>query len=450
MITHSRAIRWLLQLDRPVPERTEEELTAEMYANYRWNFTANLLDASFFWLGMSFVSAATIMPLFVSKVTSNTFVIALVAIIGQSSWYLPQLFTASAIERVARKKPFVANLGLLAERLPLWILPVAAMFALSNPTIALVVFFMAYAWHGLGAGAIAPAWSEMLARCFPVNRRGRFFGLASFIGTGTGALGALFSGWLLDTYPFPTNFVYVFLLAAVIVVFSWFFLAMVREPVKRVSPEILASRGRSYQKILHILQGDTNFRHFLLALLLKNLSWMGLGFLTVAAIFNWQIADGMAAQFGAVMLVGQTVGNLLVGLLADRYGHKQSLEIGAGATAIAFLLAWAAPVAAWYYAVFFLLGVGEGIGIVSGVLIPLEFTHPEHRPTYVGLANTTSGVGKVLAPAIGGLLAFYSYEWLFALSGIIGILALLMLRFIVQEPRKQSELFEANVAGAAL
>jgi MFS family permease len=174
MKTHA-ALRWLLQLDRPAAPRSDAEISAEIEKNYRWNFTVNLLDGATFWFGISFISSTTIVPLFVSKLTDSPFIIGLVAVIAQGSWFLPQLFTANMVERLARKKPVVVNLGFFTERLPLWIVVGAAAIAGRSPGFALTLFLISYAWHGLGAGVIAAAWQDLLARIFPVERRGRLF-----------------------------------------------------------------------------------------------------------------------------------------------------------------------------------------------------------------------------------------------------------------------------------
>ena len=130
------ALAWLLELHRPVPERSEAEITAEVQRNYRWNFSVNLLDGAFFWFGASFMSSATILPLFVSKLTTSPLAIGLLAVFAQASWFLPQLFTANLVERLARKKPVVVNLGLFMERLPVWGLVLAAsQFGVNNPPI---------------------------------------------------------------------------------------------------------------------------------------------------------------------------------------------------------------------------------------------------------------------------------------------------------------------------
>jgi len=442
------AARWLLRMDTPLPPRTDAQLDAERDSHYTWNYSVNLLDGVFFWFGLSFVSSATILPLFVSKLSDSPIPIALLAVLAQSSWFLPQLFAAGITERVPRMKPIVINLGLFTERFPMWLLPVAALVSLSNPLLALVIFFVAYGWHGFGAGLIAPAWSSMLARCFPVEKRGRFFGITSFIGTGLGTLGAFVSGWMLDALPYPTNFVYIFIVAAAAVLISWGFLALTREPAGRNedSPAPVRQRGQSRRKMLAIVRGDHNFRYFLIARVLSSFAAMGEGFLTVAVVRNWQVSDGTVAYFTAAMLLGQTGGNLLAGFVADRWGHKLSLELGYLGLVISFGLAWMAPGYVWYFAVFAMLGMAVGTRIVSGTLIPLEFARPEHRPSYVGISNTTMGVGSALAPLVGGLLAWYGYTTLFAVGAWLGVAAFAAMHWGVSEPRK-TQPFDPVVTG---
>jgi len=437
---------WLLQLNKPAYDRTEEELLVEAQANYRWNFAANLGDGAAFWFGLSFISSATILPLFVSKLTTDPFWIALLAVISSASWYLPQLLTAGWTESLSRKKPIVVNLGFFTERFPLWLLPVAALLAVRSPTASLVLFFVAYAWHGFGAGAIAPAWSDLVARCFPVNRRGWFFGLSSFIGTGLGAAGAIFSSWLLAVYPYPLNFAIAFAVAAAAITLSWFSLALTREPVKRISSARALQSRQSWTKITAIARGDKNFRQFLWVRLLINISRMGSGFLTVAAILAWQVPDSTVGLYTMVMLLGQTGGTLLAGVLADRWGHKLAMELGLVASTLAFGLAWWAPSPVWYYPIFFFTGAAAGMTVVSGLLIVMEFSLAEHRPTYVGIGNTVSGIGSAVAPILGGILALISYPALFAVSAIVGVVSLVLLHFAVTEPRHQTEYFELDAS----
>jgi MFS family permease len=424
----------LLQLDQPAPPRSDAEIAAEVERNYSWNFTFNLLDGVAFWFGFNFISSSTVMPLFVSKLTSNPLLIGLIAVIAQSGWTLPQLFTAGYIERLARKKPVIVNLGLFLERMPVWLWPLAILAAPQSAPLALVAFFLIYAWHAFGAGMLGPAWQDLIASCFPVKRRGRFFGTTVFLGTGAGAIGALFSSWLLETFPFPLNFLYPFLIAAIAITLSWTFLAQVREPVRPVAVT-QHTAGNLRQRLVGIVGRDHNFRRFLQARALATLGTMGAGFVTVAAVQRWRVPDATVGLYTVALLGGQTVGNLLAGWLADHLGHKLSLEISAAAACIAFALAWLAPSPLWYYAIFGFLGISNGASLVSGTLIAMEFSEPAQRPTYIGITNTTLGAAGSLAPLLGGWLAGFSYDWLFALSACVTLLGLALLRWRVGDPR---------------
>lgn len=431
------AMRWLLRVDPAPPARSALDVAQEVERNYPWNFAFNLLDGATFWLGLSFMSSATIVPLFVSKLTDSQLAIGLIAVIANSGWFLPQLFTANAVQRLPRRKPVVINLGFFTERLPLWLLPLAALLAVEAPTLALVLFFLGYAGHAVGAGLVATAWQDLVARIFPVDRRGRFFGITTFVGNGTGALGATFSAWLLATLIFPTNFVATFALAAFFITLSWAFLALAREPEQAVTTPRQSSR-QFWAGLPLLLRGDQNFRRFILSRLLMVIGGMGAGFLTVAAVSRWQVPDGTVGLYTLALLIGQTVANAAAGLLADRTGHKLPLELGSALLVVAYLLAWLAPTASWYFVVFLLLGLGTGAAVVSGTMIVLEFSPADLRPTYTGLVNTALGLMGMVSPLIGAWLATRSYDALFALSALFCLAGLVMLRAWVSEPRRQS------------
>jgi MFS family permease len=427
-------MRWLLQTGRPVPPRSDAEIAAEVERNYRWNFGVNLVDAASFMFGISFISSTTIVPLFISKLTASPLPIGIAAVIAQSGWSLPQLFTANSVERLARKKPVVVNLGFFAERLPLWLTLIAAANAVRAPTLALVLLLVALAWFNLGSGIVATAWQDLVARCFPVDRRGRFMGTSMFVGTGLGTLGAVISAWLLKTTPFPTNFLTIFAIAAGGITISWAFLAMTREPVQPIEAPRTSNR-QFWRQLPDLLRNDHNFRRFLIARSLQAMGGMGTGFLTIAAVQRWGVSDSTVGVYTGVLLLGQTVGNLVFGFLADRYGHKLSLELGALVSLFAFLIAWLSPAAYGYYLVFGLLGIATGAGIVSGILVIMEFCEPGRRPTYAGLTNSSVGLVGIAAPLIGAGLAQVSYSWLFALSALVYTLAFVALRWWVREPR---------------
>ena len=77
---------------------------------------------------------------------------------------------------------------------------------------------------------------------------------------------------------------------------------------------------------------------------------------------------------------------------------------------------------------------------MSGILVIMEFSSPEKRPTYAGLTNTSVGVVSMVGPLIGAWLAIAGYNWLFAASAILSLLAMIALHWWVKEPRYSREL----------
>jgi MFS family permease len=311
----------------------------------------------------------------------------------------------------------------------------AYFLATSQPRWALLLFFVLYGWHAFGVGLIVVGWQDMIAKIIPVNHRGRFFGITNFIGNGAGVLGALALPFVLDRYTFPLGYVIAFTVASVCILLSWVFIALTRE-LAVYSSKPAVSQLEYLRSLPAVLGRDRNFRFYLLTQIIFALSGMATGFLVVYAVQRWKLPDAQASGFTVALQIGLALANLFFGFLADRKGHKLSLEICLAVSVLSLVLAIVAPSPWWFFPIFFLRGaVNAGI-FVSGISIVYEFTDAENRPTYIGLANTIPGVAGALAPLIGGWLASaLSYQAMFVLSAVIGVVSWGLLRFAVAEPR---------------
>lgn len=406
--------------------------------DYRWNFAVNAMDGTSFWFGMSFISASIILPLYVSHFTANPLLIGLIAFLSTAGYLLPQLFTSNAVERAPRKKYFPVNLGFFLERVPIILLvPSTYFLAVSQPVAALAAFFLLYAWHTFGAGLIIVGWQDMIAKIIPVERRGRFFGITNFAGNAAGILGALAVPFVLNKYAFPMGYVISFSVAATLIVVSWVFLALTREPaVYSSKPRV--SQIDYMRSLLGILRRDRNFRMYLLSQVIFSLSGMATGFLVVYTVQTWHLPDAQAGGFIIALQIGLALSNLFFGFLADRKGHKLNLEIGTGLIILSLVLALVAPSPWWFFAIFFIRGAVNAAGFISGISIVYEFADAENRPTYIGLANTIPGISAAFAPLIGGWLAgSVSYQAMFIAAAAIALTSWVLLRFTVAEPRKK-------------
>jgi MFS family permease len=402
--------------------------------DYKWNFIVNLLDGASFWIGSSFISSTTILPLFISKLTSSLLPIGMISVITAAGWFLPQLFSARITESRSKMKEIVVGWGLYLERLPIFVMILSPIIAKSNPTFALILLILCLIWHTMGAGVVATAWMTLLAKIFSPEKRGSFLGTTMFVGNGMGILGSVVSAWLLNTLAYPTSFILHFSIAALFIFLSWVFLGLTREPV--VTQEGLVQDFKTYfVSLMEIYKTDHNFRKFIITSIIITIGAMGSGFFTISAIRRFNVPDSTVGLYTLSMLIGQTLGNLALGWMADKHGHKRSIEIGVLAIFFSFLISVFTTSPKFYFLIFFLFGVNLSSGIVSGMLVVWEFCSVSRVPSYSGLANTAKGMVGLVVPILATQVAKVEYKLLFALCALISLLGLILLNRWVLEPR---------------
>lgn len=415
--------------------KTQAQYEAEIERNYKYNYIVNLLDFSFFFFGASFIAARTILPIYVSHLTDSAFAIGLLATIVSTGWLLPQIFTSNWVQKAPIKKVIPVRWGFLAERVPVFLLVPAAWLATKSTVAALVAFFILTTWRNIGAGIVAVGWQDMIAKLFPQDRRGRFFGTANFGGTASGVIGAAVAGSALGAFEFPYNYMICFGAASVLIFISWIFLSMTKEPAY-ISEKVDLSQEEYWKLLPEIIHEDKNFRRYLISQIIIYAGGMAMGFLAVFAANKWIIPDSIVGGYTAIMMIFQAITSPLYGWLADRKGHKIVIELGTLSGLISFGLAVIVPSPFWYYAVFAFLGASMSSFMISGTMIMFEFSEPDLRPTYIGLGNTVLGIVSAIMPMLGGAIAnWLGYETLFIASVVISVIGLVYLRWVVKEPR---------------
>jgi MFS family permease len=402
----------------------------------RHNFVALGLDYSCFLIAMSFASAATILPAFAAHLGASNVTIGAIPAVLTLGWFLPSLFTAHHTERLEHKLPFVLRYTIW-ERVPLPLLALVAWFVADPfPGLALVlVFGLLLVMTGTG-GALLPAWMDIVGRAIPTTLRGRFFGVANFAASAGGLLGSVLTAWLLSTFAPPRSYGLCFLAGSVFVVLSYVALVRVREPGGGVTSEA-SSLAAYLRRMPGLLRRDRNLFWFLVARAVGTLGGMASGFYTVYALRVFGAAEWQVGAFTTLLLAGQVVGNLGLGWLADRVGHRAVLVLGLGALAAGNALALAAPSVRALEPVFALLGVHYASVHISARTILLELAEEGERPTYIGLVNTALAPLTFTAPIAAGLVADrLGFPVVFALAAALCAVGLALLLALVHEPRR--------------
>ena len=404
--------------------------------NLPWNFAVNVLDISFYTVATNLAARQTILPLLVSMLTTSKLAIGLIPAIDSLGFLLPQLFTANYAEGLRRKLPFIAPWAFWGERLP-YLVMALAVWGLAEPAPALTVliFFILLAIASGSGGVTTPAWYDLIAKVIPADRRGTWSGVSFGIGALLAVAGAALAGRILATWAYPDNFALCFLLAFVAMLVSFVGLMLNREPdsetIKTGTPLV------AYLKQLPgVLRRDRNYLHFLITRSVGILGSMATGFYIVFGSERWAIGGVEVGILTAVLTGSQAIMNLVWGVIADRWGHKLVLCLGAVSLALAAIVASVLTAPEWLWLTFALLGSSLAAGTVSNLNIILEFCAPEDRPTYIGLTNTLLAPVAVVAPILGGALATLAgYQGLFVVAAACGAGTAVLMAVWVQEPR---------------
>ncbi|MCX7627359.1 MAG: MFS transporter [Methylophilaceae bacterium] len=160
--------------------------------------------------------------------------------------------------------------------------------------------------------------------------------------------------------------------------------------------------------------------------------------LPVLAIYAQHLPGGTSPFLVGVALgidgLAQALLQIPFGLLSDRYGRKRVIYVG---LALFSLGSFIAAAATDIYVV--ILGrLVQGTGAVAAAVIALtaDLTREEHRAkamAMIGMSiGVTFGASLVLGPALAHLIGV---SGIFAMTGILALAAMLIVRFAVPDPR---------------
>lgn len=177
------------------------------------------------------------------------------------------------------------------------------------------------------------------------------------------------------------------------------------------------------------------FGRFLSARLLGTMAAIGAGF-TVAAIRQWDVSDGLVGWFTAALLLGQTVGNLIAGFIADRYGHRITLLSGCFSQQIRVIY-WRfsrrQPSGIWGSSL--LWGSAPASTLCPAFSASSSSPQCATAPPMLDSATQQPGLAVSWRRSFAVSLASWSFTALFAVSALMGLAAVYVLKTQVTEPR---------------
>ena len=169
-----------------------------------------------------------------------------------------------------------------------------------------------------------------------------------------------------------------------------------------------------------------------------------------------QCDEGRAAVIGGWLMfwfaIMQFVMSPILGSLSDRFGRRPVLLISLFGFGIDFLLLAFAPSLSWLFAGRILAGI-MGASYTTASAYIADISNDDNRSKHFGMLGAAFGLGFIIGPGVGGLLAQWGVRVPFIACAILSLLNWMYGYFILPEslPHDRRRPFEwkrANPIGA--
>jgi MFS family permease len=412
------------------PHEGPEQLPPAVRAR---NFRLGVLNGAIYQTGEGLIDANTVIPLFLSRLTSSNALIGMASALSDLGWLLPQVFVAPWAARFKRQillyRGAAAVRGLALAALAALVWPLR-----DRPDLLLVAFFACYTVFAMAAGFGGVAFMEVVGRVVPSERLGAFWSQRLFFGGLGLAVMGLVVRQILRLESFGMKFAILFGVGALIASAAYAMFSAIEEP-KLPPPRAPGSALALLREGVRMLQREPAFRNLLLSRAALSV-WLTVSpFMLLFAVRDLQGGPRVAGTFLFSRVAGFVLATLYWQALSRRHGTRAVLQVATLTTsALAFVACATALVSPWWRG-----WISAGAAVVtlellaslggaaqSGMLVGyaslvLELAPLDRRQSFVSLANTFIGPTMFL-PLLGGTLVDWSNPpVLFGICGLVGL-----------------------------
>ncbi len=332
------------------------------------------------------------------------------------AWLLSSIFT-SAMQSQKSYRPFLIGAGFLR------IAAMAGMFWVQSPWQYLVLMIMFL----LPLGIINPAQNFILAKNYPNERRGAWFGIATSVMNAMSLITAISGGALLDIN--EQWFRWIYFIVGILGGIASFVLAAIPVPQRKA----LEQWENPIKKIVSIFKTDKKFWIFE-----RNFFIYGFGFLLLAPVIPLFMVDALRMSYkeisfarGVLGMLGMIVFSPFTGRILDKHNPFTYASKIFALLALFPLMLLGGNIFGKFavYAAYICYSLAmAGITIVWN-LGSIFFAEPDYEATYQSVHITMTGLRGLIAPVFGFVaMHFLGYPAAFGLSFSLFLLASFMMK----------------------
>lgn len=419
-------------------QHVEEKFQHEINENLRKNCILSIVDGAIFAFAMGMVPLGTVIIYFMSNFVVSKTLLGLLSTFHVLLMFSPQILASRKLEQLRLYKPYLMGFAFLQRLLWLFLGLDVLLFAKTNPTLFVILFYVLHTALGLVSAFSGISWINLIIKLVPNSHRIKFFSIRSTIGGIFEAGGALATGMIVNSMPYPYNYGTLFISVSLITFVSYAFLNCQREPesIKEITH---MNWGQYIAKLVTVLKTDRNFVNYLVTVaLIGGLGKMAFAFNVVFAKEKLGINIRHVSYATFILLVSQTVGYYIWGKVGTKHGLKRTLELSAIIFLPSILLTYLMSNLPVFYLSIALFGIAQSARNINENNLAVNLAgKEENQPAYIGLRNLLMGPFFAFNSAIAGvLLDVAGYGVMFALSAMCMLAGFYILFRKVKEPRE--------------
>lgn len=425
-----------IDIDQDGKTLAEREVEYEkfVWTHLKRNYIAHYLHGMLGMTGFRLVNAPTFLPAYLYLISGSSFIVGLGLALQQVGGMLSPIFGATQIEHRKRVMPAAVWMGGLA-RIQILGMALAGWFLSGQTLVVAILSFMFM--FGLFMGTQGVVFSLLMAKVIPISRRGRLQAWRN----ATGGVIAAALAWVAGKYFIEGNmlgngYATTFLFATILTTAGlWALQALMIEP----EPPTTRTQTPFFERLKdfpRLVSQDRGYMFFLIVQMLAITGRMATPFYILYVSTTIELTGANIGLLTLAFLGADTLANLVWGYLGDKTGFRlvlvSSLVIWIASTVLIMNVSdvWA------IFLAFCGLGASQSGYMMSAQTMILEFGNRDDMPMRIALSSTASGVMASAGPLVGGLMAAtLGYESVFATSIAFLTAGLVLLLFMVREPR---------------
>jgi MFS family permease len=281
------------------------------------------------------------------------------------------------------------------------------------------------AFHGISIAAFTTAYSALVTDIAPANKRGEIIGYMSLVNPIGMAIGPALGGYLQA----EAGYIPLFLFSTASATLGLLCILQISSPPL---PEFSSSQENNKDKFWQILWSP-RVRVPTIVMLLVGLAFGTLSTFVPLFIKSTKVDLNPGLFYTAAAVTSFSI-RFLTGRISDRIGRGLFVTIGITCYSISMFLLWQANSATAFLVAAAIEGIGGGTMIPMIVAMMADRSYPQERGKIFALCITGFDVGIAIAgPVLGSVADKTGYRDMFALAGILTLLAIII--FLTQSSR---------------